>query len=76
MGGAVDLFQFGDRDLGINLRRFQGSMTQHHLDVTDVRPVFQHRRCHTVTEQMATATLAEVSASHVVPNNAADLITR
>ena len=66
MGQAVDLLQFLDRDLRIDFGRRELSVTEHRLDVTDVRAILQHQSCHRVTEQMTGATLADVGFIDVV----------
>ena len=54
----MNLFEFVDRDLSVNLCRFKRSMTEHHLNVADVCAVLEHGRGHGVTEQMTTASLS------------------
>ena len=41
-------------------------MTQHRLDEPHVRAVLQHLRRHRVTEQVATADLAQPRPAHVI----------
>ncbi len=56
----MNLFQFADADLCVDLRGLQLGMTEHGLDEADVGSVLQHQRGHRVTEQMARATFADV----------------
>src|SRR5262245_40834544 len=56
----VSFLQSPDADVGVNLGRLQLGMTEHFLHVTDVTPVLQKQRGKSVSEQMATATLADV----------------
>lgn len=66
MGGAVDLLQHADADLGIDLRGGQLGVAEHGLDEPDVGSVFQHQRRHAMPEQMARAALAEVGSGDVI----------
>lgn len=59
MGGGVDLLEFSDADLGIDLRRRELGMAEHLLDEPDICPTLQHERGHGVTEQMAGTTLPD-----------------
>ncbi len=43
-------FESSDGDLGVNLGGINFGVAEHFLDVSDVRPVFQHHRGHGVAE--------------------------
>lgn len=42
MSQLMDLLELMDIDLGIDFRGFQVGVTEHLLDVADVRAVFEH----------------------------------
>lgn len=74
MGGRVNLLERPDTDLGVNLRGVQADMSEHGLDKTDVCAVLQHQRGHGVTEQMATAALADAGFVDVLAHQLAQAI--
>src|SRR5579859_571284 len=65
MGGGMDLLELADRDLRVDLRGGQLRVTQHRLDVTDVRAVLEHQSRHRVTEQVTRAALTEICGLNV-----------
>lgn len=51
----MDCLQRSDADLGVNLGGRQFGVTEHRLDVPDVRPALQHDRGQGVPEQVTGA---------------------
>lgn len=65
MGGGVDLPQFLDTDLGVNLGGGQVAVAQHHLDKADIRAIIQHMGGHGVAEQVAGFRLVDLGVVQV-----------
>ena len=59
MCGFVDIFEFLDADLRVNLFSRQQSVPEHLLDVADIRAVLQHQCRHGMPEDMRRAFLAD-----------------
>ena len=76
MSGVVDFFELLNRDLSVNFGGLDRCMSKDGLDVTDVCSVLEHGGSHAVTEQVATAGLANVRFADRLPDDAADLTTR
>ena len=68
MGGGVDGFQLLNADLGVNFRRAQFGVSEELLDEADVGSAFQHQGGAGVTEQVATAALADVGGVDQLPH--------
>ena len=76
MRGGVDVLEFADRDLRVNLRGGQVGVAQHGLDEADVGPVLQHQGRHRVAEQVAGAGLADASTVDVVAHQLREPVRR
>jgi len=57
MGGGVDLLEFADGDLGVNLGGGEFGVAEQLLDEADVGPVFVHERGAGVAQEMTGAAL-------------------
>lgn len=68
MGQAVNLDQFLDVHVGVNLRRIEPCVTEHFLHIADIRAIFQHQCRHCMAEQMAAATLTDTALLDVAMN--------
>jgi hypothetical protein len=64
MGAGVDLPQGIDVDMRVDLGRFQSLVTQHVLDVANVRASTVHVRRAGMTEQMTGAQLVDAASLH------------
>lgn len=51
----MDWLQFIDAHMGIDLRGREITVTQHHLDKAQTRPIIQHVRGHSMAEQVTHA---------------------
>jgi hypothetical protein len=60
VGRCVNLLQHSNRNMGVNLRRVQPLVAQHHLDVTDISAAFEHQGCHCVPKDMTRTALDDV----------------
>lgn len=60
MCGGVDIFQFSDTYLGVDLGYLKANVAKHRLDKTHVCAILQHKGCHRVAEQVTAPALADV----------------
>jgi hypothetical protein len=65
MCGRVDLLQRADRHVRVNLRGLDVLVSEHLLDIADVRAAFEHVRRHRVPHQMTRAYLADIRGHEV-----------
>jgi len=61
VAALVCLLQFGNGDMGVNLRGFYGGMTHHFLDQPDVAAMLQQLGRKRMPEEVATSLLTDVS---------------
>ena len=64
MGEGVDLLQLPDCHLGVDAGGFKPGVAEELLDVSDIRPVFEHKGCASVPDEVATAFAADVGGFH------------
>ncbi len=70
----MDLFQFADRDLGIDLGGAEFGVAELLLDEAGIGSVFQHEGGAGVAQEMAAALLAEIGGFDVFPHQLGEAV--